>query len=364
MRMSSRPRCVVVGAGLAGAATAWRLTREVPGADVVILEQEADPATHATSQNAAMVRALVFEPDFDELSLEGARFWNALPTELCRPGAFRRTGSLLLASDPATLARLEARVEAARRAGLDARMLDARACRARLAELEDTPFEAAAFTSEDGVADPVGLVDAMLAAATRRGAKLMTAARARRLLLRSGRVVGVELADGSSLPAEYVVVAAGAWTGGLLAAAGAETQGLTPLRRHLLGTAPTSRLRPDQPYVWHLDANCYYRPEAGGALFSVCDEEPWPAERPPVDPEIEHRAAVRLAGAFPFLCELPIRTRWAGLRTFTEQRRPLLGVDPKRPGLVRAAGLGGHGVTCAAPAAARVIRSILDDLTP
>ena len=57
--------------------------------------------------------------------------------------------------------------------------------------------------------------------------------------------------------------------------------------------------------------------------------------------------AEKLAAAIPSVASLPIRAGWTGLRTFTPDRRPLLGPDPEVEGLYWAVGLGGAGVTSA-----------------
>src|SRR5690606_18322445 len=48
----SRPRVVVIGAGIAGAAAAYRLAADC---DVVLLEMEPQPGVHATGRSAAVL---------------------------------------------------------------------------------------------------------------------------------------------------------------------------------------------------------------------------------------------------------------------------------------------------------------------
>ena len=53
----------------------------------------------------------------------------------------------------------------------------------------------------------------------------------------------------------------------------------------------------------------------------------------------------KLERALPALADVGLRGGWTGLRTFTPDRRPMLGEDPDRQGLWWASGLGGAGVT-------------------
>ncbi len=53
-----------------------------------------------------------------------------------------------------------------------------------------------------------------------------------------------------------------------------------------------------------------------------------------------------------------VRTAWAGLRTFTADRTPVVGADPAAPGFCRLAGQGGYGIQTA-PATARHAAAVI-----
>ena len=81
---------VIVGAGLAGASTAYHL-RQYGVDDVLLIEKESTPGQHSSGLNAAMVREKVADSDLQTLTSRGA---NALRTgRFC---GFRKTGSLLV----------------------------------------------------------------------------------------------------------------------------------------------------------------------------------------------------------------------------------------------------------------------------
>ncbi len=88
---------VIVGAGFAGAATAYHLARQGV-ADVLVLEQESIPGFHASGRNAAMLRQCIAEPDLTKLALDGAAFIRNLPADWPEPVLFKNNGSLLLGS--------------------------------------------------------------------------------------------------------------------------------------------------------------------------------------------------------------------------------------------------------------------------
>jgi len=354
---------IIVGAGLAGSSVAWHLARLDSSKRIVVIEREHVPGSHASSQNAAMIRSLVFEDALVPFAIDGTLFWNELPHGIDRPGAFRRVGSLLLASHDATLCLFEQRVEQARARGLHPEILDHERCRHLFPALAQTPFLAAAYSPEDGVADPLCLVEGFLRGARQQGAELRKDSEVVGLLSEEDGTHGVRLADGQTLHAPIVVLAAGAWVPQLMEMAGLRDVGLRPHRRHLFHTSPCEHAIPGfsrkLPYVWHIDLPSYFRWEAGGALFCACDEDPAPPGRPEVDPKLDSFVENRLRASFPCLLDLPIARSWAGLRTYTPSQEFLLGEDPSARGWFYAAGLGGHGVTCASPAGQHAAKAIL-----
>ncbi len=350
-------RTVIVGAGLAGASVAWHLqcarerSAHAPAgrAEVLVLERETQCATHASAQNAAMIRSLSSEVGVAEAAIEGALFWNGIQDALQLPQAFRRTGSLLLFEEAETKAFMEERIAEARNSGLHPELWSRERTIESYPFLASTPFVHAAWSPEDGVADPSALVDAFLAKARQGGAELRLASPVRHVLTRSGRALGVELEDGTKVEAEQVVLASGAWVPEQMLRVGARDHGLRPRRRHIFCTRTRGPVPQDAPFVWHLDRGCYLRPEGTGLLFSICDEDVMEACRPAVDERVLEHGDARLAACFPFLRSLELGRRWAGLRTYRPGAAFVIGEDPEIEGLHYAAGLGGHGVTCAAP---------------
>ncbi|HEY2667318.1 MAG TPA: FAD-dependent oxidoreductase [Actinomycetota bacterium] len=105
-----------------------------------------------------------------------------------------------------------------------------------------------AFGVPDGTLDSVRLVRACAASATASGAHILTGRPVTGLRLEAGRVVGAILGDGTSLEAEVVVNAAGAWAAGLAAMAGGRvparlSKGVMVAAGHRLVRAVVSRCR-------------------------------------------------------------------------------------------------------------------------
>jgi D-arginine dehydrogenase len=335
-------RWVIVGAGFAGAATAWALARAGLGPGVIV-EQEPAFGAHASGRNAALVKISESDELVGTLSARTLPIIRALerhPGELLRP-----TGGLTLAGDHGAteVRRIH---DALERRGVASRLLARDQATREFPFLAAVEFVVALLVPDEGVADIHALLGRYLEIAREAGFRLRTKTRVEGLVVEGGRVAGVRTASGDEIRAEAVVDATGAWAGRL--GRGPAPLGLTPLRRHLFVSAAVEFVTPDLPFVWVEDAEYYFRPEGDGLLLSPCDETPMPAGEPPTDPHAAELLAEKLARHAPGLADLAIRRSWACLRTFAPDRRPVIGADPALPGLFHVSGLGGFGMTCSA----------------
>lgn len=335
---------VIIGGGLAGAATAYFLT-ERGARDVLIVEGERQPGLHASGRNAAMVRQIVPDRDMGRLAKEGAWFIR----ESGRV-TFHQHGSLLLGSGTEWEA-LSREADQAESIGTSVKKLDVREAVNRVPLLKKTAFEGAVWCHSDGVVDLAELLSFYLDGAKDRGARLQTGSRVTGIDVEGGRVKAVQT-WGGPIQAGVLVNAAGAWAGEIGRLAGATPVTFVAYRRHLFVTEPLDWVSPAWPFVWDASHQYYFRPESGGLLLSPCDEDPWAPGNPSVDASIGDLLAGRIKEHLPAITGVPIRRSWAGLRTFTSDRRFVIGWDPQLSGFFWMAGLAGQGVTVSASAGA------------
>jgi glycine oxidase len=244
---SDKVDLAIVGGGIIGLSVAWRA--RACGMSVAVLERDAlgIGATHV----AAGMLAPVAEVEFGEaglrvleLGLRSARMWPAFAAELERASGtrvgLRRSGTLVVARDEDEARELERRLAFRESLGLRATRL--RASQARELEPALAPtVRLALHAPDDHSVDPRRVVVALRRACERAGVVLREHTAALGIELDAGktRVVGVRVArdeepvvdvddrgaaDGDFLGeggafelvhARAVVVAAGAWSGGL-----------------------------------------------------------------------------------------------------------------------------------------------------
>jgi len=335
----SEKRIVIVGGGIAGAATAWGLAGRGRGSEVVVVEQERQLGAHSTSRNAGILRTYTGEYGTDVFTRETAAFLAAPPASFTEVPLVDPVGLIMVPAtfDPADFA-------AWRELKAPGTVVDLEPERFReLAPHWGGETHGAVLVTDEGNLDSSAIFDGYVRGARRGGVAFEHGARVTEFLGGPGRVTGVVLADGRRLEAELVVVAAGGWAGPLAARAGS-TVHFEPRRRHLLVTAPDPRVDPRWPVVWSEVDSFYAKPESGGLMICCCDEDVVDADHCDERPEVIERIAQRATECLKGFDDAGAAHHWAGMRTFCEDHSFAVGPDPDVAGLFWVSGLGGHGI--------------------
>jgi glycine/D-amino acid oxidase-like deaminating enzyme len=353
----SESTVLIVGGGIAGTATAWFLARRGVR-DVVLVERETRLGSHATAQNAAILRTSMPDEVTERLARESAEFLRAPPAGFAPVPLVDECGIVITSAQRdgelgAWEQRLDARAQHRVAAGTDVE----RCSVARVREI--APHFAARerrawLLVREGRIDNAALMSAFERGARRAGVRFELGQRVRELVVERSadgssppRVRGVRLADGRALEAETTVIAAGGWAAALGKVAGSRVT-LRPTRRHLLVTASDARVNPRWPVVWADEDAFYARPEGGGLMLCACDEVDVDPDRLAAVPEERERVLEKTARHLPNFAGARLARFWAGVRTLTHDDRFVIGNDADVDGLFWVAGLGGHGMTCSA----------------
>ncbi len=349
-------RSVIIGAGFAGAATAYHLAR-LGAKEIVILEQESVAGVHSSGRNAAMARQVISDPATAVLAREGVSFMRNLPPDWPTPEILQPNGSLLLGSGEGWK-KLARDAEMAREQGIEVECWSPAKAKERVAVLRDAEFDGAVWCPTDGVVDIHALLIGYLKMASALGASVRYGSPVKKIEIKEGRVTGI-LTEEEVIKTEAVINAAGAWAGAIGKLAGAADLSLRPFRRHLFVTAPLSWVDPSWPFVWDVSHDLYFRPEGGGLLLCPCDQEEMAPGIPPTDSAVTELLAEKIRSYLPAASDVAIKNSWAGFRTFSPDSRFVIGWDPKVKGFFWVAGLGGHGMTTSYGVGALAARVIL-----
>lgn len=235
----SRYDVAVVGGGIVGLATALRILERRPGMRLVVLEKEAEVATHQSARNSGVVHAGVYyRPGSRKARLcrAGKAALEALAAEHALP--VRRCGKTIVAVAPREVPRLLELERRARENGVAVERLDADGLRAHephVAHVAAGPT--ALWVAETGVAD-FGAVARGLAGLVRaRGGEIRTG-----VAVRGGveAAAGVRVqTDAGELYARALVACAGLYADRL-----AQSFGLRPKIQLVPFRGEYARIRP------------------------------------------------------------------------------------------------------------------------
>lgn len=329
----------VIGAGIAGAAAAWHVTRL--GGTATVIERETSPGMHATGRSAAVLSETSGHPAVCALAAQSRAFFEHPPEGFSDVPLHHPRGLLWVGRDGDGDALDELlRVGQAQRPSV--RRVDPEQCRELLPALHPAAITGGGVHEPDAVALDV---EACLRGFLRAAGTVLTGGTA--LALRHV-ATGWELdLDSGPLRCRAVVNAAGAWGDDVATMAGVAPLGLRPLRRTAaIVPLPAGVDARSWPLVMDADGRGYVEPDPGGLLVSPADETPSePCDAQP--DELDVALALEAAQA---LLDLPLRSvrhSWAGLRTFTADRVPAVGEDPDVAGFVWLVGQGGGGIKTA-----------------
>lgn len=358
----------VVGAGVIGAACAEALS--AAGLRVVVVDRD-DPACGTTAAGEGNV-LLSDKPPGPELDLARAsrRLWPGLLERVGADAEWEAKGGLVVATTDTGADALAMFAEAQRASGVDAVPVPPAEARA-LEPLLTDGITAAVLYPEDAQLQPVLAAVALLAAVRARGGDVLAHHRALGVATRGGAVCGVRTARGL-VSSPVVVNACGPWSGEFAAAAGAPITVL-PRRGLVLVTAPlpTSVRHKvyDADYVGAVasgDADLQTSTvvestRAGTVLIGSSRQRVGFDDRIEVD--VLRELARKAVGLFPFLAGVPAMRAYGGFRPYAPDHLPVIGADPRTPGLWHATGHEGAGIGLAA-ATGQLLADLVLDRTP
>jgi sarcosine oxidase subunit beta len=343
-----RVDALVVGAGIIGAACAFRLSER--GLKVAIVEAQRAPALGSTARSSAGVRVQFTEEVNIRLSWESIQEYQHFQDLYGEDAEYRPIGYLLLVPPERQTAHMES-VRLQERLGVPVSVLTPEEAQ-RFVSFNSAQIAMTTHGPADGIVDPHRITFIYLRLARERGAALYLETP---LVTgkREGHYWRVETPK-AIFEADYLVNTGGAWAGEVAERAGLEVP-VQPVRRMVYATAPTA-WEHSYPLTIDLASGFYLRSEGRRILFgrSNPDELPgftegmdWDWLEPTIQVGVER---------FPWLADVSLdqQASWWGYYEVTPDHNPILGRMPGVENWINAAGFSGHGVQ-QAPAVGRVI---------
>lgn len=349
------PDVVVIGAGIVGAACAYFAARA--GLRVLVVDRGGVAGgTSSAGEGNILVSDKAPGPELD-LALYAQRVWR---TELAEHGPLwelEAKGGVVVARTEPACAGLRRLTAAQRDHGIDCTDLDAD----RLADHEPwlaSDLAGGAYYSQDAQVQPMLAAAHLIRLARVAGAELLLGAEVHGFGRDGDRVTGVETSRGV-VHCAHVINAAGTWAGAVARLAHVEVPVL-PRRGFILVTQP---VRPDRFGTPPIRHKVYSADYVDNVASSVADLQTSPViestpsgtiligstrERVGFDHTVPPAVLATLATAaielFPSLASLQVLRHYHGFRPYCPDHLPVIGPDPRAPGLWHACGHEGAGI--------------------
>ncbi len=356
----NRPEIIVIGGGVIGSSITYYLSKM--GKKVLMIEKK-DNCSGSAGASDGVVGYHTKKPGLQmELAIRSIAMFEELSKELVMDIEYRKDcGGMQPAETKLEWEILSEIVKEQRQSGVDIRMISIEeAC--KIEPQLNPDLYGALYSPTSGKVNPIRLTFAYVQAAKRLGAQVLSNTEVTDVLVKMGRVMGVETSKGTYY-ADQVIDAAGSWAAEIAAMAGVDLP-IRPRKGQLFITEPLGpfmdvtlqcarynviKFKPEavgDKAVLRMGASLSIEQTENGGLVIGSTREfvGYDRENTLEAMEVTMRRARRF---FPALKDVNIIRAFAGLRPFTPDGIPVIGEVEKLPGFFVAAGHEGDGIALA-----------------
>ncbi|WP_104086894.1 FAD-binding oxidoreductase [Arthrobacter sp. GMC3] len=340
---------VVIGAGAVGAACAYFAAQA--GLRVAVVDR--GPIAGGTS-SACEGNILVSDKEAGpELSLAqySQTLWRGELAEFGHLWEFESKGGLVVSAKPGTQENLTRLAARQRNVGIDVELVDA----ANLKDYEPhlaNGMAGGAFYPQDAQVQPMLAAAHLLRLARGMGATVHTNTKVTSFVRQGDAVTGVVTSQGT-IAAPAVVNAAGTWGAAIAELAGVDVPVL-PRKGYVMVTEPLPELVRHKVYAAEyvdnvassyagLQTSPVVEGTRGGTILIGSSRERVGFEKS-VNPLVLAEMANKAIALFPFLADVLALRSYSGFRPYCPDHLPVIGPDPRAPGLWHACGHEGAGI--------------------
>lgn len=327
---------VILGAGIAGLSAAYFLSKS---ARIAVVEREQAWGYHSSGRSAAVFIEAYENPTVSDLSLDARDFFNQPPSNFSEYPLVKPLGGLMVVRDGEQAA-AEAYLQCWSQRCPKLERVDAQDALARVPILRREGLQGAIFDPNLMSIDTNQLMQSYLRGFRANGGELfcgfdcsVQSLSNQHWLIRSGD---------RTLSTPVLVNASGAWANETAEHAGVQTLPIAPRRRTAaLLSMPAGA--PTWPMVRTMDQTLYFKPEDPGVMISPQDE----GESSACDAQAEELDIAVAVDRFQTLCDFEVsrvHSHWAGLRTLTPDRCPVVGFAEDTANFFWLVGQGGAGI--------------------
>lgn len=338
---------IMVGGGVMGCATAYHLLKNDPALKIAIIEKDPSYKHSSTVLSDGNHRIQFNIKENIQISQYGFELLENFADKMAvadkKPDIdFRKQGNLFL-TDDAGVEFAKNGVQVQQNLACSVEWLSADDIAGRFEFIDKDTIAGGTYSPDDGTMDPQAVLSAYKNKAIDLGAEYLIA-EVVQLIIEAGQVTGVQLSDGNTLQAQYVVNSAGAWGTKFAEQAGFDLP-MKAIKRHVFHIE--THLKPENTLPLIVFPSGLYLIHEGDNHF-LCGKSL------PDDPEGFDFTFNRqlftdhfwedLVNHIPAMEQLKVSGGWAGLYAVnTFDHNAILGEVPSAKGVLLANGFSGHG---------------------
>ncbi len=328
----------IIGGGIAGLSLAYFLS---PHRSVAVLEREDALGYHSTGRSAAEFVLRYNAPEICSLGRIAKSFFDAPPAGFSDIPLLKQRGGVMIANAEKT-----GRLDEAFRGELpftpELERLSRQEALDRVPILRPDYVEAAFYDPNFWDIEVESLLQGYTRGARHNGADILEKHEV--ISAKQENDIWIIETSNEVVQARTVINAAGGWADRTAGLFGIAPLGIVPNRRTAITVdLPEGIDASAMPEINEIDEDFYMKPDAGRLLAS-------PADATPCEPTDVQPEEIDIAWAAHYIEEattIPVKRifkSWAGLRSFSPDRLPVIGASSSRPDFFWLAGQGGFGI--------------------
>lgn len=341
---------VIIGGGIIGMSTLYHLAKR--GVQAVLIERR-KIASGTTWHAAGIVGQLRDSTAQTELGKYTARLFRSLEEETGQATGYKPNGTINLALGAVRHEQLLRSHDHAARMGIETFMLSRQELQEKWPGIDTHDVKSAFFVPSNGQVNPLDVTMALCKGARSLGGQVFEDTKATQLIIRNGKVVGVETEKGT-ISTNKVLLAGGMWSH-LFAKAHGVTVPLHAAEHFYIVTEPVADLPKTLPILNIVEERTYWKEDTGKLLIGSFEEhgkpygksgipEAFEFDELPFDLDHVQPCLEKMFERMPALGEMGIRTFFNGPESFTPDGRPYLGPTSEIQGLFVATGMNSNGI--------------------
>jgi glycine cleavage system T protein len=375
MTLPPHAQIVVIGGGIIGCSTAYRLARDHK-ADVVLVEQ-GKLTSGSTWHAAGLVGQLRSSASITRILKYSVELYRGLEAETGLATGWKTTGCLRLATNPDRWTEFKRLATTAKSFGMEMHLISPEEVKKMWPLMETADLVGASWLPTDGQANPSDITQSLARGARMHGAKLYENVRVTGFDMKGDRIALVKTSRGE-IACEKVVNCAGQWARQVGALAGINVP-LQPVKHQYIITEKLAGLAAGAPTIRDPDRRIYFKEDVGGLVMGGYEPNPqaWIPDAPGgdvpddwefrlFDDDYDHfeqhmaQAIVRV----PALANAGVKQMINGPESFTPDGNFILGTAPECANMYVGAGFNAFGIAAGGGAGRVLAEWVIDGEAP